>query len=182
MLAFQFGRLILTLWLHHVAARGKTAPLKALPQGRHRAGNRHQGLALALGIGQGLQQQACIGVTRSGKKVFGCSLFDDLACVHQRHTVSHVSHHAQVMRDQQQAQLALALQVFEQIQHLLLDGHIQGRGGFVCNQKLGFSGQGHGNHDALLLAPAHFKRVAVNAAFRLRDTYAAQPINGFATG
>ncbi|UGA37136.1 hypothetical protein JOS77_23880 [Chromobacterium haemolyticum] len=44
------------------------------------------------------------------------------------------------------------LQVRDQLQDLLLDGHVQRGGGFVGNQQLGFAGDRHRDHHPLLLA------------------------------
>ena len=132
-------------------------------------------------IRQSLQQQARIGMSRLSKEGLGVGLFDNLSRIHQRNPMSHVCHHAQIVGDQQQTQLALALQVLEQVQHLLLNRHIKCRGGLIGDQKVGFSGQCHRDHHALLLAATHLEWVAVNPALGLGDANPAQPIDGLAT-
>ena len=117
---------------------------------------------------------------RLGKERGGRRLFDDLPGIHQGHPVGHVGHHAQVVGDQQQAQLALLLQGLEQVQHLLLDGHVQRGGWLIGNQVTGLGRQGHGNHHPLLLAATHLEGVAVDATLRLGDAHTAQPVHGLA--
>ena len=53
------------------------------------------------------------------------------------------------MGDEQDRQAHLPLEVLDQVQHLALEGAVQGGGGLVGEQDLGASGQGHGQADAL---------------------------------
>src|SRR3546814_3653767 len=54
------------------------------------------------------------------------SLFHDFARIHHGDPVGHARHHPEVVRDQQQAHLELALQFGEQQQDLCLDRHVEG--------------------------------------------------------
>ena len=46
-------------------------------------------------------------------------------------SVGHLAHDAQVMGDQQHGHAELALQVFQELQDLRLDGDVEGRRGLV---------------------------------------------------
>ena len=75
----------------------------------------------------------------------------DLPAVHHGNFICGISHHTHVMGNQQYRQLSGPGQVPDQLQHLLLNSHIQRRSRFVGNQDIGLTGQRHGNHYALLL-------------------------------
>ena len=81
--------------------------------------------------------------------------------MHHRHVVGVAGHQAQVVADQQNAQIALALQAPQQIQDGFLDGHVQGGGGLVGDQQGRVVGQRHGDHHPLTLAAAELMRVAL---------------------
>ena len=76
---------------------------------------------------------------------------NDLAVFHHQHVVRHRTDHVDVVGDQKVAQPALALQPLQQLQHLLLDRHVQCARGFVQYQQPGLHDQGacHGNPLAL---------------------------------
>ena len=54
------------------------------------------------------------------------SQLNDLAEVHHRQPVTHVLYHRQIMGDKKVGEAELFLQVLEKINHLGLDGNIQG--------------------------------------------------------
>ena len=64
------------------------------------------------------------------------------------------------MGDEQVGQVELLLQVLQQIDHLGLDGHIQGRDGFITDDQGRLQGQGARHADALALAAGEFVRIA----------------------
>ena len=66
-----------------------------------------------------------------------CSLFDDLAAVHDRDAVADACHDAEVMRDHDDAGVDLILKIADELQHLRLDGHIQRGGRFIGDDDLG---------------------------------------------
>ena len=76
-----------------------------------------------------------------------------LAGIHDHDLVTEFGNHPQIVGNEDHRHAGLRLQVAYQVQNLGLDGHIQGRGGFVGNQDIGLAGQRHGNHDALAHAP-----------------------------
>jgi hypothetical protein len=85
-------------------------------------------------------------------------LLDDLARVHHRDAVRDVGDHAHVVRDQDEAHVALLLELGEQAHDLRLHGHVERRGGLVGDQHLGVERQRHGDHDALAHAAGELVR------------------------
>jgi len=62
------------------------------------------------------------------KLVAFCQLNND-AQIHDRHSVTDMTNHAQIMGDEQVSQSEFILQVFQQIYYLRLDGYVQGEMG-----------------------------------------------------
>ncbi len=67
----------------------------------------------------------------------------------------------QVVGYQQYGHAKALLKGFKQLQHLFLDGDVQGCRGLVGNQQVRLIGQRHGDHDPLLLASGKLVGVAV---------------------
>ncbi len=66
----------------------------------------------------------------------------------------------------------LGHQVLDQVEHLLLDGHVQGRGGLVGDQQVGPAGQRHRDADALALAARELVRIGIQARGRVGNAHA----------
>lgn len=86
---------------------------------------------------------------------------DDLASEHDRDAIAHVTDHAHVVADEEIAHAQLALQVFEEVEDLGLDGDIEGAGGLVADDEVGVEGESAGDADALALPAAELVGVAV---------------------
>jgi hypothetical protein len=71
-----------------------------------------------------------------GEEVVPGGDLDDLAEVHDRDPVGDVPYDAQVVRDEQHRQAAVADQVRQQVQHLGLDRHVQRRDRLVGHHEL----------------------------------------------
>ena len=174
----KLGRRGVALGHHPVAPRCEAAAEELLRQGRHAATDGRQLLAAACCIGQRTQQQPRVRVLRCAEELFGPGHFDDLPGVHQRHAVGHAGDHREVVRDEQQPHALLALQVLQEVEDLLLDGHVERGGGLVGDQELGLGRQRDGDHHPLLLATREAERVLVDAALGLGDAHAAHPVDG----
>ena len=70
------------------------------------------------------------------------------------------------MRDQQDRHTHFPLQLFQQLQDLGLNRHVQRRGRLIGNEQVGLARQGHGNHHPLFHAAGHFVRVLIDALVR----------------
>ena len=127
----------------------------------HLALHRGARAARVVHLGDGVEQHARVGVARGVEQGVLVGQLHQAAQVHHAHLVAHMAHHGQVVADEQIGQLALALQVFHDVEHLRLHRHIQRAGGLVADQKLGLGGQGASDGDALALAAGELVREAV---------------------
>ncbi len=80
-------------------------------------------------------------------------------------------HDAQIVGDQDHGRAAFRGEALEQVEHLRLDGHVQGRRGLVRDQQLGLEREGHGDHHALAHAAAELVWEVAQPGFGLRDTH-----------
>ena len=94
-------------------------------------------------------------------------VFPDDAIPHDYDLVGELTHDVQVVGDEQYRHAPRLLEVSHKLEDLLLDGHVQGRGGLVCDEELGLAGDGHGDHHALLLAARELVGIAVDAFGRI---------------
>ena len=89
---------------------------------------------------------------------------------HDHHLVGDLAHQTQIVGDKEHGHFAALAQFGQQLHDLALDRHVQRGGGLISDQQLGLAGQGHRNHDALLLATRELVRIGILAARRLWDT------------
>ena len=94
----------------------------------------------------------------------GGAMLDDPAEVHHRDLVGDVPHHGEVMGDEQVRQPELILQVFEQVDHLALHGHVERRDRLVAHEHLRLDRQRTSDADALTLTAGELVRVSVHVA------------------
>ena len=62
-----------------------------------------------------------------------------------------------------------SLAVFDEIGYLRLNGHVERRGRFVCDEDRWVAGECHRDHDALSLAAGKLMRVCFEAIFSVGD-------------
>ena len=131
-----------------------------------------QGGLQALGIGvKGLRQQGA-----------SVPLLHDLAAVEDDGAAAKLADHAEVVGDEGDGGAQLVPQTAHQIQHLGLDGHIQGGGGLIRDQQLRPAGQGHGDHHPLAQAAGELVGIAVHPLFRHGDVHHPQRLDGLFPG
>ena len=98
---------------------------------------------------------------------------DNVAEVHHRDAVADMPHNGQVVRDEQVCQPELVLQVFQQVDYLRLNGHIQRGDWLVANDESRVDRQRARYADALALPAAEFVWVAVRhiriESYRLQE-------------
>lgn len=109
-------------------------------------------------------------------------LFGAASAVHDEHVVGDARHHAQVVRDHQDAQSAFLLEAGDQFEDLRLDGDVERGGRFVGDEQFGFAGQGHGDHGALAHAAEELVRVLPRPAGRFGDADLAEHVHGPSAG
>ena len=88
-----------------------------------------------------------------------CDL-DESAEVHHRHAMAHVAHDRQVVRDEQEREPELTLEIGEEVQDLGLDRDVERGDGLVAHQEARAEGQRPCDPDPLPLAAAERMRVA----------------------
>ena len=108
----------------------------------------------------GREQRLRIRVQRLAIEIFTGSQFNHFPQVHHGDTVRDVFHHAQVVGDEQVGQPEFPLQVFQDIENLRLDGHIQGRDRLIADDELGAQSQCTRDPDPLALPAGELVRVA----------------------
>ena len=95
---------------------------------------------------------AGVVVVGRGEQIGGRAVLDHLAIGHDDHPVGHFTDHAEIMGDQHQGHAQTVLHIFQQIQDLRLDSHVEGGGRLVGDQDFRLVGQRHGDHHPLALA------------------------------
>ena len=78
-----------------------------------------------LDVGHRRQQRLRVGVVRRGVERLPVGDLDDLAEVHHRDLGAEVPDHGEVVGDEEERDVELALQVLQQVDHLRLDRHVQ---------------------------------------------------------
>ena len=87
---------------------------------------------------------------RAGKNRLRRSHFHDLAKIEHGDAVGQIAHHAEIMRDEDVADLFRGLQFDQKIEDRRLHRDVERRGRFVADNDPRIAGKGPGNGDALL--------------------------------
>ena len=124
-----------------------------------------------------LEQRLRIGVLRILEHRLCRTLLANLAIAHHDHVVGDFADHGQIVGDEQHRHLVLLLQVADEVEDLLLDGHVERRRRLVGDQELGLAGDRHRDHHPLLLAARHLERILVYALFGFRNADLAEQRN-----
>ncbi len=93
-----------------------------------------------------------------GEDPGGRAGFDDLTGRHDADLIRHLSDDRQVMGDQQQRHPEAVAQIFEELQDVRLDRHVERRRRLVGDQNVGLVGNRHRDHDPLPLAARQLVR------------------------
>ena len=86
---------------------------------------------------------------RSAHQSGDVELLDDPARVHHEHPLTQLRDDRDVVRDENRRCTGRGADVIQQLEDLLLDSHVEGRGGLVGNDQLRGAHQTHGDHDSL---------------------------------
>jgi len=69
--------------------------------------------------------------------VFAWAVFDNLSQKHDRDVRAQVAHHSQVVADEDRREMKFPLHILQKIDNLRLNGNVQRRDWFVCDDELG---------------------------------------------
>src|SRR5450631_3195273 len=164
------------------AARVECTAGRDVRQVRRDALDRVQLLALEVHPGDRGQQTLGVRVGGVGIEVEGGRLLDQAPGVHHRDLVGDVSHDPQVVGDQDEAHLALRLQIGQQLHDLRLHGAVQSGRGLVRDDDVGVQGQRNGDHDALPHAAGELVGEVVDPLTGGRDVDPVHQLDGLDLG
>ena len=112
----------------------------------------------------------------------GGALFNHAARVHHRHPVGQFGDRAHVVRDHDDADAELILQLAHQIENLRLHRHVEGGGRLVRDHELRMAAHRHGDHHALPHAARQLVRIGPRSRRRLGNADGAQKLDSHAAG
>ena len=98
---------------------------------------------------------------RIGIKLVPVGYLDEAAEIHHRHAIGDMTHHRQVVSDEQKAQAEPRLQVLEQIDDLPLDRNVERGNGLVADDEARLERERARNADALALPARKLVRIAL---------------------
>ena len=125
--------------------------------------------AFGLEGGNGFLERASVGMARILEEGFCRGGFNDATGIHDEDAVAEFCDKPEVVRDEDDCHAEFALELFNKLEDLRLNGDVEGGGGFVGDEDLGARDERHGNHDALAHAAGEFVRVLVDAVFGIAD-------------
>ncbi len=105
-----------------------------------------------LEIEGGGQQGLRVGLARALEDLARGTFLDDLAVLHHQHMIGQGADHAQVVADEHVGEVALVLQLAQEVDDLGLDAHVERAGWLVKHDELGLEYHGAGDGDALALS------------------------------
>ena len=94
-------------------------------------------------------QPVGVGMQGSLKKKSGISPFDDAARIHDKDLLAYFRYNPKIMGNEKDGRPDLSVHVDHEVQHLGLDGYIEGGGRLIGDQEAGPAGQRHSNHNPL---------------------------------
>jgi hypothetical protein len=117
-------------------------------------------------------------VARVDEQRPGVGGLSDLPGVHHRDPVGASGDHPQIVGDQDHRHAQALPQVVDQLQDLLLDGHVQGGGRLVGDEQLRLAGQRHRDHHPLAHPTGELVRVLADALLGLRHPHQVEHFRG----
>ena len=88
-------------------------------------------------LGDGRQQRARIGMTRVGEELGGGRVLDDPAAIDDIDAVGELSHHAEIMRNEQDRGSAAPDQIVHQMERARLNRDVEAAAGLVGDRRSG---------------------------------------------
>ena len=128
------------------------------------------------------QQRSRVRMARVSENGRGGSGLDDLSGIHHQDPVAESRDDGQVVADEEHGQAKVTAQALDELQDLVLDGHVQGRGGLVAQQQLGVGGQCCGDDHPLPQPAGELVRPGSRPPLRVRYADRVQQLHGPALG
>ena len=113
---------------------------------------------------------------RAGEHFFRRSLLHKLALLEHGDPVGDLRDHAEIMGDEENRRSLLAAQVVDQLEHLRLRGHVEGRSRLVGDEELRLERKGHGDHHPLALAAGELVRIGLGDQLGVRQVHLAEEV------
>ena len=110
------------------------------------------------------------------------SLLDELARVHDADPVADAHDRTEVVADEEHGRAVAPAKLTDEIEHGRLHRHVEAGGGLIHDQERGLGDEGHGDHDALLLAARELVRVAGEHALAVEQLDLREHVEGPGTG
>ena len=107
----------------------------------------------------------------------GGALYDTPG-IHHVDRVAHFRDHGEIVGDENDGGAEIPLAVADEVEHLFLDGDVEGGGGFVADEEFGFGDQCHGDHHALAHAAGELVGVGMDALFGIGDADLGEGVDG----
>ena len=126
-------------------------------------------LRAAVDAGQRSEETERVGVPRVVEDVVDGADLGLPPGVHHHDAVGHSRDDAQVVGDEKDRRVRAVLDALEDIEDLGLDGDVEGGGGLVGDEDLGFVGDRHGDHRPLAHPAGVLVRVLVGPRCRVGD-------------
>ncbi len=125
------------------------------------------------------EQALCVGMLGVAEYFEHWGVFDFFAAEHDEHIVSNFGDDAEVVRDEDNRHAAVVAELAEDFQNFGLDGDVECRRRFIGNEKFWIAGEGHRDHDALLLAARHLMGIGIHALLGILDFDFAKQLDRF---
>ncbi|ABA48402.1 hypothetical protein BURPS1710b_2632 [Burkholderia pseudomallei 1710b] len=109
----------------------------------------------------GFQQFLRVRMHRFGEDALDVARLDDRPALHHRHPVRHRADHLQIVADEHVAQVVFSLQIRQQLQHLLLDRHVERARRLVEHEHARLQHERARDRDPLALAARELVRIAM---------------------
>ena len=139
----------------------------------------------ALGVRHGREQQLRVGVLRVEQHGVGRALLDDPAAVHHEHLVGDVARARDVVRDVEEGDSELPLELEDEIEDADADRHVEHRDRLVGQDHARLDGERPCDRDALALPARELVRVLLRDLVGRHETDAREqlahpPVDGSA--
>ena len=115
---------------------------------------------------------------RIAQHLGGRANLHQIATVHDGDAIGNIRNHTHVVSHQHAADLTLLTQRLDEFEDLILDRHIQRRGGFIGDDELRITGQGDGDDHPLAHPTGELVRVLLDTDFRLRNADRGHQLDG----